>query len=64
MLAVQVTNPDQGRVVTMAEMQVRMQNEIQRIQNDPHMPRQAKAIALGFLNQRSSMGAYLRQRKR
>jgi hypothetical protein len=59
---VQVTNPDQGKLVTAAEMQIRMQNEVARIQNDTHMPQRAKAIALGFLNQSRVMGAYLRHR--
>jgi len=61
MLAVQLTNPDQGKLVTAAEMNIRMQQEAVRIQNDTHMPRQAKAIALSMLNQSRTMGAYLRQ---
>jgi hypothetical protein len=59
-LGIYVTNPDQGKLVTLAEMPIRMQHEIERIQNDPHMPPQAKAIALGFLNQSRTMEVYSR----
>lgn len=44
--AIVVSNPDQGRTYTLDEMKQLMANEVKRIENDPHMPAQAKKMAL------------------
>lgn len=49
--SLQLTDPDRGKTVTPAEMRLRQAKEAERIANDPHMPPQAKAIALRMLQQ-------------
>jgi hypothetical protein len=44
--AMVLSNPDQGRTLTLEQMKDLMASEVDRIKNDPHMPPQAKAIAL------------------
>ncbi|GAB4453277.1 MAG: hypothetical protein OHK0029_05780 [Armatimonadaceae bacterium] len=56
-----LTNPDQGKLVTVSEMQQRMESEIQRIQNHPHMPAQAKAYALAALQRGRFAGSFLQR---
>ena len=51
-----LANLDEGRVVTLQEMQAIVQKDAQRIQDDPHIPARAKRIALGQL-----MHAHLRK---
>jgi len=51
-----LTDPDQGKLVSMAEMSVRMTREVERIKNDPHMPPQAKRMALGAIERSQAMG--------
>jgi hypothetical protein len=49
-LSLQLARTDDGQVVTVAQVQERMAAERLRIANDPHIPPQAKAIALGYSN--------------
>lgn len=44
-----LSNLDEGRVVTLQEMQSIVQKDAERIQADPHIPAQAKKIALTHL---------------
>ena len=46
-----VNDPDQGQLVTAAEMERRIEAEVVRIQKDQHMPPQAKNAALSALSQ-------------
>jgi|GEM_PF-3457959 hypothetical protein len=59
-----LTNPDQGKLVTMAEMEQRIVAEIQRIKNDPNMPTQAKEFALGALQRGRFVGQYMRNQQK
>jgi hypothetical protein len=54
--AIVLSNPDQGRTFTLAQMKVLMANEVERIKNDPYMPPQAKAIALRAIANRGHVG--------
>jgi hypothetical protein len=58
MIAMKATDPDQGRVVTLAEMQVQIRLRVERIKNDPHIPPRVKSFALGMLNEQRMMGVY------
>ena len=51
-----ITDPDQGKLVTLAEMSVRKAQQIEYIKNNPHMPPQAKRMALGALERSQAMG--------
>lgn len=48
-VSIHLSNQDEGRVVTLQEMQALVQKDAERIQNDPNIPEQAKRIALGHL---------------
>jgi hypothetical protein len=58
-----ITDPDQGKLVTMQEMSQRQEREIERIKNSPHMPPQAKRMALAALERSKAMGDALRSHK-
>jgi hypothetical protein len=58
-VSLRLNDPDQGKVVTLAEMRVRMQREAERIARDPIMPPQAKAMALRALKYSKQLAPYL-----
>lgn len=49
MFALHTGNLDEGQVVTLAQIRASRKDDAERIKNDPHMPPQAKAIALRML---------------
>ena len=50
--ALQQANPDQGRVLTTTQMNDQIAYNTARIQSDPRIPQQAKAIALRMMQSR------------
>jgi len=63
MLAIKLNDPDQGKLVTLDEMQIRIRDEVERIQNDPHIPARVKNFALGMLSRGRIMGVDKTQRQ-
>ena len=55
-----VTDPDQGKTITLAESNQLMLKDMERIKNSPHMPPQAKKMALMYLERYNSIGEAMR----